>query len=112
MSVYSCTVYVKTMRFNQAAIVCDMCNLWCHLNSILLSRTKNKHLQNNDDHKPWYCSNCSNDMFHFSNLSDCMFPVHVSDHMMCNRAATISPFSISHNFIFFTIRCFWEMQIY
>ena len=65
-----CGICDKNIHGNQRAIFCDNCNFYVHMKCNDISAAEYKELENEPDDVPWFCKNCTMDMFPFGLLTN------------------------------------------
>ena len=55
---FPCSICNKNILSNQKAILCDSCNLWCHIKCDGTSKDMYNNLMSSDDSDIWHCLLC------------------------------------------------------
>ncbi len=63
-----CGICHKNIHKNQKAIFCENCNFFVHMKCNDMSAAEYKQLENEPDDVPWFCKECTMDMFPFGSL--------------------------------------------
>ena len=65
---FPCSKCLKNVNKNHRAVCCDLCDQWIHIKCNYLNLNDYNKLKNDPD--PFFCINCTKDVFPFTNLTN------------------------------------------
>ena len=65
-----CGICYKKISARGKSIFCNHCKFWVHIRCNNISNSEYKELQKEPGNVPWFCLNCTADMFPFGSLDN------------------------------------------